>query len=529
VIGAWRLLSVVNGGGATIVLSFHDAVPINDRPAAHKPLSDIIPGQSPTIIPRPEHCVSRAQISRNALKVLYRLHQAGYQAFLVGGGVRDLLLEREPKDFDIVTDAHPEDVRRLFRNCRLIGRRFRLAHVHFGPEVIEVATFRAMAEDEADAAEADDTGARVVDDSGRILRDNVYGSIDEDVWRRDFTANALYYNIADFSIWDYVGGVQDVAARTLRMIGDPAQRYAEDPVRMLRAIRFAGKLGFSLHPETAAPIRELGSLLLDVPPARLLDESIKLLLGGAAGATFDLLRDYGLLRYLFPMTEEVLDYGQCEYEPRLIEIGLRNTDARLADEKPVTPIFLFCVLLWTPIRDLALELTEADDSPADEGEMPPLALQPHAVQDATFEVVARQQGRVSIPRRFAQGMSDMLTLQPRFRHQQGRQAVRLYEHPRFRAAWDFLLLRHAAGEPGIDEAMISWWKEIDTLEADEARARLSATRATDGAAKPRRRRRRGGRGRSRGAGEAKAGVGDGDGASGAGDTGANVDGGDGDR
>ena len=239
---------------------------------------------TPTIVSRSEHSISRASISNAALKTLYRLKDAGYQAFLVGGGVRDLLLGLEPKDFDIATNAHPEDLRRVFRNCRLIGRRFRLAHVHWNGEIIEVATFRAAAapEETDDEHPAEDLHAelrrpsaevRITDDAGRLLRDNVYGSIDDDVWRRDFTCNALYYNIADFSVWDYVGGVQDVRDRVLRLIGDPEQRYREDPVRLLRAVRFAGKLGFNIHPDTEAPMRELAPLLASVPPARLFDET----------------------------------------------------------------------------------------------------------------------------------------------------------------------------------------------------------------------------------------------------------------
>ena len=208
----------------------------------------------PPIVPRAEHTISRANISPGALKVLYRLKDSGYQAFLVGGAVRDLLLDMQPKDFDIATDAHPEDVRRIFRNCRLIGRRFHLAHVRFGHEIIEVATFRAAHTEIDEDHGVDEVEHRVLDEHGRILRDNLYGTIEEDVWRRDFTANALYYNIEDYSIWDYVGGVEDARDRVLRLIGDPETRYREDPVRMLRAARFAAKLGFTLHPDTEAPI-----------------------------------------------------------------------------------------------------------------------------------------------------------------------------------------------------------------------------------------------------------------------------------
>ncbi|MBT8132274.1 MAG: polynucleotide adenylyltransferase PcnB, partial [Gammaproteobacteria bacterium] len=239
--------------------------------------------KDPEIIPRSAHPVSRANISNNALKVLNRLHRAGYQAFLVGGAVRDLLVGQEPKDFDVATDARPEDVRELFRNCRLIGRRFRLAHVHFGRDIIEVATFRG------DSVEGVET-----DSAGRILRDNIYGAIEDDVWRRDFTANALYYNIADFSIWDYTGGVKDIEAGVLRMIGDADARYREDPVRMLRAARFSAKLGFDLHPDTAKPLNDLAASITDVPPARLYDECLKLLLTGVAQNAFEVLNRFGL-------------------------------------------------------------------------------------------------------------------------------------------------------------------------------------------------------------------------------------------
>ncbi|MEO0421493.1 MAG: polynucleotide adenylyltransferase PcnB [Pseudomonadota bacterium] len=467
------------------------------------------PGHTtPRIIPRPDHTVSRSNISRNALKVLYRLNQAGYQAFLVGGGVRDLLLDREPKDFDIATDAHPEDVRRLFRNCRLIGRRFRLAHVHFGPEVIEVATFRAPSTSEDEESEG--ASDRLIDDSGRILRDNVYGSIEEDVWRRDFTANALYYNIDDFSIWDYTGGVDDIAERTLRMVGNPAQRYQEDPVRMLRAVRFAAKLGFTIHEETRAPIRDYGHLLADVPPARLLDESIKLLMGGAGLATLELLREFELLRYLFPSTEQMFAPNAADFDRRLVEMGLRNSDVRLEEGKSVTPVFLFCVLLWGAIRDLALEMA-AQAAPQ---ETP--VLSSHVLKDATFEMGMRQQSQVAIPRRFTQGMSDILSLQPRFEHTQGRHALRLLDHPRFRAACDFFLLRHAAGEPWISEASAELWGEVIHLDPEQARAKLDgrgdASGEGEGARangspgrRRKRRRRRGGRGRGAGAASGEAG------------------------
>ena len=250
----------------------------------------------PRVVARNEHPISRANISSNALKVLYRLKDAGYQAFLVGGAVRDLLLGLHPKDFDVATNAHPDQVKQLFRNCRLIGRRFHLAHVRFGYEIIEVATFRAAHTPIDEDNSVDEGGHRVLDERGRILRDNLYGTIDEDVWRRDFTANALYYNIEDFSVWDYVGGVDDARQRVLRLIGDPETRYREDPVRMLRAVRFAAKLDFTIHPDTAAPIPKLAWMLDGVPPARLFDEVNKMFLAGSAHAAFELLDATGLAR-----------------------------------------------------------------------------------------------------------------------------------------------------------------------------------------------------------------------------------------
>ena len=278
------------------------------------------------VIPRPEHNISRANISPNAVKVLYRLREAGYRACLVGGGVRDLLLGREPKDFDVATDARPEQVHKLFRNCRLIGRRFRLAHVQFGREIVEVATFRACGRDSDD----DDGSSVERAADGRILSDNVYGSIEDDAWRRDFTINALYYDIADFAVLDYVGGMTDLRAGLIRLIGDPAQHYHEDPVRLLRAVRFAAKLGFRLDPATEAPLHRLGHLLEKIPPARLFDEVLKLFLGGCAIQTFELLRHYRLFGWLFPATERCLNHQQHHYPKTLLVRALASTDSRLA-------------------------------------------------------------------------------------------------------------------------------------------------------------------------------------------------------
>lgn len=404
--------------------------------------------EAPVIIPRPEHNVSRANISKNALKVLYRLKDGGYQAFIVGGGVRDLLLGREPKDFDIATDAHPEQVRKLFRNCRLIGRRFRLAHVHFGRDIVEVATFRG-----APDAEAHEEGHVATDAEGRILRDNLYGGIDEDVWRRDFTANALYYNIADYSIWDYVGGVEDVRNGVLRLIGDPGERYREDPVRMLRAVRFAAKLGFRVDKATEKPLFELGELLRDMPPARLYEEILKLFLHGHAMQSFELLRHYDLFRHLFPATDKELSRQDAERYRKLLVAGLENTDKRVAEDQPVTPMFMFALFLWGPTSRLYDELKAADQPPM------------QALIEAADTVTRAQQDHVAVPRRIGMPMREIMTMQIRFRKQHGRKALRVLDHPRFRAAYDFLRLRVEAGE--ADEETLGFWSELQHMPAQE--------------------------------------------------------------
>ncbi|MCW9078334.1 MAG: polynucleotide adenylyltransferase PcnB [Gammaproteobacteria bacterium] len=388
--------------------------------------------------------MSRANISPNALKVLYRLKSAGYQAHLVGGGVRDLLLGREPKDFDVATDASPEEVRDVFRNSRLIGRRFRLAHVQFGREIIEVATFRAGQDEQlADQHQTDE---------GMLLRDNVYGNIQQDALRRDFTVNALYYNIADFSIIDYAGGVEDLNNGILRLLGDPETRYREDPVRMLRAVRFAAKLGFRVASETESPIRELAPLLSDVPAARLFEEMLKLFLGGSAVGSFEKLRQYGLFGQLFPDTDTCLAELDHEFPLTLVLKGLENTDNRVREEKPVTPAFLFAVLLWEPVRRRAAELEATGIVPY------------QSVQQAASEVVSRQLKRVSLPRRFSTPMQEIWAMQARFSQTRGKRPLKLLAHPRFRAAYDFMLLRAASGE--ADPELAAWWTEFQEGNAD---------------------------------------------------------------
>ncbi len=395
-------------------------------------LQEISPIVTPTVISRSEHNISRANISEPALKVLYRLKKSGYQAHLVGGGVRDLLLGREPKDFDVATDATPEQVKACFGNARIIGRRFRLVHVRFGREIIEVATFRSMQFQQSEQS-----------DKGMVLRDNEFGTIEEDALRRDFTVNALYYNIADFSVIDYSTGMADLEAGLLRLLGDPETRYREDPVRMLRAARFAAKLGFTIEAATEEPIARLAHLLAEVPAARLYEEVLKLFISGYAVSAFEKLRHYGLFSQLFPQTEEALSHEDHEFPLTLVLKGLENTDRRLAQDKAVTPAFLFAVLLWEPLRRIAEEL---------QGEGLPFY---QALQEAASLVIVRQVQRVSIPRRFSTPMREIWTLQARFHNTKGKRPLRLLAHPRFRAAYDFLLLRAEAGE--ADPELAGWW------------------------------------------------------------------------
>jgi len=412
--------------------------------------------------------------------------------------VRDLLLGIEPKDFDVATDALPEEVRKLFRNCRLIGRRFRLAHVYFGRDIIEVATFRAAtapspgqealpdpdAEDQeesqteredaevAEPAEAEVFGdadtERLFDKTGRIIYDNVYGTVDEDVWRRDFTANALYYNIADFSLWDYVGGAEDIAARRLKLIGDPDTRYREDPVRMLRAARFEAKLGFELDPATAEPLARLRGRLADVPPARLFDETLKLFLNGCGVRSLEVLRRRGLLAALLPTVDAYLESNRGASAEALLVRGLANTDMRVSDGKAVTPSFLFALLLYGPIA----RLIEA---------APPERWHDIAtILDACDRAVRDAQKHVLIPRRFSLGLREMFALQPRLEYPRGRRALRVLEHPRFRAAYDLLLLRAQAGLALQERA--DWWKRLQEVSPAE-REQMLAT--LEGEAAPR--------------------------------------------
>lgn len=437
---------------------------------------------TPRVIPRDQHSISRKNISKAALRVLYRLHDSGFAAYLVGGAVRDLLLGGHPKDFDVATDATPDEVKSLFRNCRLIGRRFRLAHVVFGPEIIEVATFRGTGED------GDGEGDRHIVD-GRIVRDNIWGTIEEDAVRRDFRVNALYYDIADFSVRDYVGGMSDLQERTMRLIGDPELRYREDPVRMLRAARLAAKLDFTIDRAAAAPFATLGNLLGEAAPARLFDESLKLFLAGHGLKSFKMLESCGLLKFLFPATARALERGDTALRA-LVEQGLANTDARIAEGKSVTPAFLYAVLLWGEVRDQANGwIAQGNDAV-------------EAWQHAAVRVVAEQCQRVAIPRRFTFTMEEIWSLQPRFEQIHRKRVFRLMSHPRFRAAFDFLLLR--AHESERMRELGEWWAHAQQLPPEMLAAALGgggvpAHEPTVSASAPLRKRRRrrkpGGRGK----------------------------------
>ena len=420
---------------------------------------------APRIIPRAAHNVSRDEFSKSALKVLYRLHKAGYQSFLVGGCVRDAMLGMHPKDFDVATNATPEEVKALFSNCRLIGRRFRLAHVRFGREIIEVATFRAAAN------HVDDDHAH--DEEGRIVRDNVYGSIDEDVWRRDFTCNSLYYNIADFSIWDYTGGVRDIEARHIVLIGDPDKRLREDPVRMLRAVRFAAKLDFTIDETVEQAIEQDRPLLANVPAARLFDEFLKLFQAGHAEKTFDLLRKYDLFGMLFPATDQ-----EMNRDPEFLEFvraALRNTDRRVRAGKSVTPMFLVGVFLWKPVTKLAAKRRAKEKM----SESQSLSL-------AAYELSGQQQRRIAIPRRFTVPMREMLALQPRFAHTRGKRAMNLLQHRRFRAAYDFMMLLAEVGQ--FDKGKAKFWTDVQSQSPEERAASFEVTAPKKGGQRRRRRR-----------------------------------------
>ncbi len=419
------------------------------------------------VIPESEHQIPRRHLDDNAMKVVYRLEDAGYEGYLVGGCIRDLLMQKQPKDFDIATSAHPEEAEALFRRGRLIGRRFKLLHVRFGRDIIEVATFRAS----HDHDKAGKDNARTAD-TGMIVRDNVYGTIEEDALRRDFTVNALYYDAKDHSLIDFANGYRDIQNRCLRMIGDASERYREDPVRMLRAARFAAKLGFDIEPGTAQPIHELAPLMRNVAAARLFDEVLKLLQSGHGEASFRQLKRFGLFQYLFPLTDEALDDEDYPVETLVVN-ALCNTDRRLAQGKSVTPAFLFAALLWYPLQRRMQQLE-------DETDLPPVP----RLHEAANQILGEQVKHTAIPRRFSTPVREIWELQLRLPRRQGKKADQIMEQPRFRAAYDLLLLRENSGEDlgGLSQ----WWTDYQAANPISRREMMPQEQEEG----PRRRRRR---------------------------------------
>lgn len=422
--------------------------------------------RGPQRIARDKHGIDRRNVSRHAIKVCEVLRQHGYEAYIVGGAVRDLIVGLEPKDFDVATNATPEQIRPLFRRARIIGRRFQLVHVVFGQEIIETSTFRAPA-----------TQNQETDEHGRILRDNVFGTQEQDAERRDFTMNALYYDPHNEEVIDYHHGVPDLKKRQVRMIGDPATRYREDPVRMLRAVRFAAKLNGTIDPATRQPIETMASLIENVPASRLFDEMLKLLTCGHAMDCLRQLRADGLHHGLLPMLDVVLEQPGGE---RFVELALERTDARVRAGKTISPSFLFAALLWQQVDSRWKQLRAQG-----EHNVP-------ALVQAADSVLDEQTEKLAIQRRFSSDMREIWFMQPRFERRIGKTIYRMIEQPRFRAACDFLQLRAAAGE--FDSVLAQWWMDLananDATRADmiEELSHLPRDPAEPSAQRKRRRR-----------------------------------------
>ena len=420
-------------------------------------------GRQPKIVPFAVHGVPRERISACALRTTGTLQEKGFTAFVVGGAVRDAILGWEPKDFDVATSAKPDEVRGLFRRSRIIGRRFTIVHVMCGREIVEVSTYRGPTVPEVTPDE------RVSDDEGRILRDNVFGTLEQDATRRDFTINALFYDPSTQEVWDFHGGFDDLRKKKMRMIGDPETRYREDPVRMLRAVRLSASKGLEIDEATRAPIKALATLLANVPPARLFDEMLKLLLSGHARECVMQLRAEGLHHGLLPMLDVILEQPLGE---RFVMLALRNTDERITNGKPVSPAFLFAALLWHEVL-AAWKKLESGGTP-----------QIPALFEAMDQVMQVQAGKLAIPRRYGADMKEIWVMQPRFLQRSSRRPYRLLENPRFRAGYDFLLLRCASGE--VDAAIGEWWTRFQRADETERKAMLT----DEGAPTKKRRRRR---------------------------------------
>ncbi|MCZ4295253.1 polynucleotide adenylyltransferase PcnB [Vibrio sinaloensis] len=442
----------------------------------HMNKNDYTPGETGkfselalNIITRQEHNISRKQISDNALKVLYRLHGAGFDAYLVGGGVRDLLLSQQPKDFDIATNATPEQIRQLFKNCRLIGRRFRLAHIMFGRDIIEVATFRGHHQEPSKNVSQQSK-------EGMLLRDNVYGTIDEDAERRDFTVNAMYYNIGDYSIHDYARGIEDLEDKLIRLIGDPDTRYREDPVRMLRAIRFAVKLDFDIEEDTAAPIEELATLLQEIPAARLYEESLKMLQSGHGLETYHLMREYNLFQQLFPTIAEFFTEDYSSQTEQMLDLVLDSTDQRIEEGKRINPAFMFAAMLWYPLQEKAKQLMEKRNLSFYD-----------AIMEASNFVLDDQVRTIAIPRRHTATIREIWQLQLRMPRRNGKRAFRLMELNKFRAGYDFLEMRGEV-EQGETAQLAKWWETFQNAGRNMRQAMVADLDASvEGQPKQRRR------------------------------------------
>lgn len=429
------------------------------KPATSNKSAPAMPAGKVERISARVHRIDRKLLSNAAIKTTEGLQKAGFEAFVVGGAVRDLLLKQRPKDFDVATNATPEQVNKVFRRSRIIGRRFRLVHVMFGDEVIEVSTFRG--------SHLNEQGDAKVADTGRILRDNVFGSQEEDAVRRDFTANALYYDPASEEVLDFHQGVPDIQAGILRMIGDPVTRYREDPVRMLRAVRLSAKLGLKIDKATEQPISELADLLHDVPPSRLFDEMLKLFLSGHAIESANALRQHGLHHGLLPLLDVVLEQPIGE---RFVKLALKNTDERVLSGKPVSPSFLFATLLWHEVL-LAWKKFEQ------QGNKPIPAL--HMAMDEVCDIQAE---KMAIHKRFSATMREIWGLQPRFEQRAGKRPYSLLENPRYRAAYDFLLLRCESGE--LPAELGQWWTDFANADGEQRQNMLLPETA------PKKRRRR---------------------------------------
>lgn len=439
---------------------------------------------TPVVLGPEAHGIDPRLLSSNAIRVTSTLQEAGFEAFVVGGAVRDLLLGVKPKDFDIATNATPEQVRKLFRRAFIIGKRFQIVHVMFGQDLLEVTTFRGTTSDNAPK-----------DEHGRVLRDNTFGSQAEDAVRRDFTINAMYYNPANGQVLDYHGGIEDIRAKTLRIIGQPEARYREDPVRMLRVVRFAAKLQFTIEPTTAAPIAVMAPLINNVPAARVFDEMLKLLMSGHAMACLQQLRKEGLHHGLLPLLDVVME------QPlglKFVTLALDSTDARIAAGKTVSPGFLFASLLWHQV----LEKWTAYRA-AGEQTIPALHL-------AADDVLDSQTEKLALQRKIGTDMRDIWSMQPRFERRTGKAPYKLLEHLRFRAGYDFLLLRCASGE--IDVELGEWWTAFYEAEAGDRDALIAGASRAPSSGEPAKRKRAPRRSRSRGpAAAAESGAAGGDG------------------